>query len=222
MPEDAGTPSPTKRERQRERADQQRVAAEQQKRSAQRRSAMWTIAVVVAVVVVGTALVVTRAGTPPAASDGAQATPDAIAGVETYTVTDPSHVEGPVTYEQTPPVGGPHAPAWQNCGVYDAPVANENAVHSMEHGAVWIAYSPALPDAEVDAVRSLAAGNPYVLVSPHPDVTTGVVASAWSKQLALDSLDEAKLSEFVTAFAQGPQSPEPGAPCTGGIGEPSG
>ena len=222
MSEDAGTPSPTKRERQRERADQQRVAAEQQKRSSQRRSAMWTVAVVAAVAVAGTALVLTRAGTPPATSDGAQATAGAIAGVETFTVTDQSHVEGPVTYEQTPPVGGPHSSAWQNCGVYDVPVANENAVHSMEHGAVWIAHSPELPAAEVEAVRSLAAGNPYVLVSPHPDVASGVVASAWTQQLALDSFDEVRISEFVAAFAQGPQSPEPGAPCTGGIGEPSG
>ncbi|MPZ29305.1 MAG: DUF3105 domain-containing protein, partial [Micromonosporaceae bacterium] len=49
-----------------------------------------------------------------------------------------------------------------------------------------------------------------------------VVASAWGKQLPLDSADDPRLKEFVRTFAQGPQTPEPGAPCTGGAGEPVG
>jgi hypothetical protein len=47
-----------------------------------------------------------------------------------------------VDYPQSPPVGGPHNPIWQNCGFYSKPVRDEYAVHSMEHGAVWITYSP--------------------------------------------------------------------------------
>ena len=35
-----------------------------------------------------------------------------------------------------PPAGGPHDPAWLDCGVYDEPVRDENAVHDLEHGTV--------------------------------------------------------------------------------------
>ena len=48
-------------------------------------------------------------------------------GVESFEIPSRFHTEGPVLYEQNPPVGGDHAPVWQNCGFYDAPVRTENA-----------------------------------------------------------------------------------------------
>jgi hypothetical protein len=59
------------------------------------------------------------------------------------------HVDGPVTYTVTPPVGGPHNGIWMNAGVYTKPIPSERAVHNMEHGAVWITYEPDLPASEV-------------------------------------------------------------------------
>jgi hypothetical protein len=59
-----------------------------------------------------------------------------------------------------------------------------------------------------------------VLVSPYPDLPAPVVASAWGKQLQLDSANDPRLEQFVSAFREGPQTPEPGAPCTGGTGNP--
>ena len=141
-------------------------------------------------------------------------------GVESFAIPSRNHVEGTVSYPQTPPVGGDHNPVWQNCGFYSSPVRNENAVHSMEHGAVWITYQPDLPSDQVDVLRNLARDNTYILVSPFPDSPAPVVASAWGKQLQLDSANDPRLEQFVSAFREGPQAPERGAPCTNGIGEP--
>ena len=141
-------------------------------------------------------------------------------GVESFAIPSRNHVEGIVSYPQTPPVGGDHNPVWQNCGFYSSPVRNENAVHSMEHGAVWITYQPDLPSDQVNVLRNLAHDNTYVLVSPFPDSPAPVVASAWGKQLQLDSANDPRLEQFVSAFREGPQAPERGAPCTNGIGEP--
>jgi hypothetical protein len=67
------------------------------------------------------------------------------AGVTSYSNLSRDHTKEPVDYPQSPPVGGPHNPIWQNCGFYSKPVRDENAVHSMEHGAVWIPTPPTFP-----------------------------------------------------------------------------
>jgi hypothetical protein len=71
------------------------------------------------------------------AADG-EGSPEGIEGVEAYDIDDNSHTEGFVEYDQSPPVGGPHNPVWANCDFYSSEVPSENAVHALEHGAVWI------------------------------------------------------------------------------------
>ena len=142
--------------------------------------------------------------------------------VETYDVGPANqHTQADVDYEQSPPVGGEHNAVWQNCGYYAEPVRDENAVHSLEHGAVWITYSPDLPQDEVERLRDIAQNQTYILVSPYEGLPSPVVASAWGKQLGLESAGDSDLERFIGAFRQGPQTPEPGAVCTGGIGQPA-
>lgn len=141
-----------------------------------------------------------------------------IEGVEEFTITSQVHVAGDVDYEQTPPVGGDHDAVWQNCGFYDEPVRSEHAVHSLEHGAVWVTYDPELDAAEVDTLRRLANRHPFLLASPYEGLPSPVVASAWGYQLQLDTTDDARLDAFLRQYLQGPQTPEPGAACHGGVG----
>ena len=137
--------------------------------------------------------------------------------VQTYDVgPGGEHSEEDVDYEQSPPVGGVHNPVWQNSGFYDQPIRDENAVHTLEHGAVWIAYSPDLPADQQDHVRELVEGQTCMLASPYPDLGSPIVASAWGKQLALENADSPDLERFIRAYRQGPQTPEPGATCTNG------
>ncbi|MEW6635784.1 MAG: DUF3105 domain-containing protein [Actinomycetota bacterium] len=142
--------------------------------------------------------------------------------VQTYDVgPGGQHTEGDVDYAQSPPAGGEHNPVWQNCGFYSEPVREETAVHSLEHGAVWITYRPDLPPEQVRQLRQLAQSQTYILVSPYPGLDAPVVASAWGKQVRLDGADDPDLDRFIRAYRQGPQTPEPGAVCTGGVGEPA-
>lgn len=143
-----------------------------------------------------------------------QANKPSLADVQTYQISQ-GHVNTPVTYEQNPPVGGEHSPVWLNCGIYERPVPNENAVHSMEHGAVWITYQPDLPPAQVQTLTE-AMPDTYAILSPQEGLKAPVVASAWGTQLELTGADDARLPEFIKQFRQGPQTPEPGALCTGG------
>ena len=140
--------------------------------------------------------------------------------VQTYEVGPAGeHTQGDVDYDQTPPTGGEHNDVWQNSGFYEEPVRDENAVHTLEHGAVWITYAPDLPQDQKDQIRQLVEGQTCMLASPHPDLQAPVVASAWGKQLTLESADSPDLEQFVRAFRQGPQTQEPGATCTGGTAD---
>ncbi len=142
--------------------------------------------------------------------------------VQTYDVGPAGdHTQGDVDYAQTPPAGGAHNDVWQNCGFYDEPITDEVAVHSLEHGAVWITYTPDIPQDELERLRDLSEGNSYVLVSPYPDQGSPIVATAWGKQLSLESAEDSNLERFINAYSQGPQTPEPGAPCSGGVGDPA-
>jgi hypothetical protein len=143
-----------------------------------------------------------------------------VPGVSVVEITDRDHVQGDLDYPQSPPIGGNHNPAWQNCGVYRQPVADENAVHTLEHGAVWITYEPDLDAGQIATLEALADGQTHVLVTPYPGLTQPVVATAWGVQQGYDSADDPGITEFIRAFQEGPQTPEPGAPCTSGVGTP--
>lgn len=148
-----------------------------------------------------------------------------IPGVQSFSGLARTHLAGAVSYPQRPPAGGPHSPVWLNCGIYATPVSSTSAVHSLEHGAVWITYRPGLPAAAVSQLQGLVRGESprarsYVILSPYPGLPTSVVASAWGKQLRLASASDPRLPRFITTYAQGPQTPEPGAACSGGTGTP--
>ena len=153
-------------------------------------------------------------GTPVPPTDGE------ISGIQHFEDLSNLHVDTRVDYPQTPPVGGEHAPAWLNCGIYDQPVPNENAVHALEHGAVWITYDPLLPSSQVETLRTLTRGGSHRLLSPYAGLPSRIVVSSWGYQLQLDSVDDPRLAQFIAQFEQGPTTPEPGAPCAGGVGAP--
>jgi len=147
------------------------------------------------------------------------------------------HVDGPVTYAVTPPVGGPHNGIWMNAGVYTKPIPSERAVHNMEHGAVWITYQPDLPASEVAALTAFvtkqslipetgetASGAPttnsnrYLDLSPWATSTlpAPIVMSAWGHQLRLTSATDPRMQTFVDTFRNSATySPEHGAAVDG-------
>jgi len=120
-----------------------------------------------------------------------------------------------------PPTGGPHNPTWQNCGIYAEPVQPEYAIHSMEHGAVWLTYHPDLAADQVATLQDLAQGQSYLILSPYPDQSSDIVLTAWDVQLELESAADERIQEFITKY-RGSRGPEPGAPCSGGVGTPPG
>jgi hypothetical protein len=140
-------------------------------------------------------------------------------GIEVYPATTNKTVSGPIEYDRTPPTNGNHDPLWQNCGFYEEPIKDRHAVHSMDHGVVWITYRPDLPSGQVNELRSYGEED-YVIVSPYPGQDAPVISTSWRVQLELDGAGDPRLREFVDGFRVSEIAPLSGNRCEGGVGNP--
>ncbi|MEV0650124.1 DUF3105 domain-containing protein [Phytomonospora sp. NPDC050363] len=146
---------------------------------------------------------------------------EAISGVTNFrtgTELGRDHVEGDQTYGQTPPVGGNHNAAWETCNgiVYTEQIPDEHAVHSLEHGAVWITYRPDLATDQVAKLATRVEGKDYTLMSPYPNLDSPITLQAWGFQLKVDNADDARINEFIEVLRV-KASVEDGATCNGGV-----
>ena len=126
-----------------------------------------------------------------------------------------NHVAGPVDYPTLPPPGGDHSGTPQMCAVYSEPIAPEQALHSMEHGAVWVTYNDEASESDVEALTREVENQQYRLMSPLPEQESPIVLTAWGRTLEVDSADDERVDQFLTAYTNGPQTLEKGAACTG-------
>jgi Protein of unknown function (DUF3105) len=143
---------------------------------------------------------------------------DEISGLKTFEyAAGQDHVTTPVQYEQSPPVGGPHDGNWADCTgtVYDVDIRHENAVHSLEHGAVWITYNPdELSDDDVATLADLVDGESGRLMSPYAGLDSPISLQSWNHQLKVDSVADKRIKQFADFFTRnGDFYPEVGASC---------
>ncbi|MHB8340807.1 MAG: DUF3105 domain-containing protein [Mycobacteriales bacterium] len=199
------------------------AAAEQATRRSRRRRRVAVGAGITAAVLAVIAGVV--ATVLPATNSAPGGSP--IPGVVVYHHLTDTVSTSAVSYPQVPPAGGPHSAEVQNCGIYTQPVPNTNAVFDLAVGAVWITYQPGISADQLVVLKDLVESEPlingarYMTLSPYPGLPSPVVATAWGVQLRLPSANDPRLPEFIHYYRLGPQTPEPSAPCTGGVGTPS-
>ncbi|NPC44398.1 DUF3105 domain-containing protein [Nocardioides sp. zg-1230] len=184
-----------------------------------RRSLPLVLAGVASALVLGAALVAPLVDRVVRGEERAQRALD-LTLVETWEIIDRSHTEDDLTYEQDPPAGGAHAPVWLACGVYDEPVREENAVHDLEHGTVWITHDPELSEDDRAALAAQLPDNG--IMSPRDDLPSPVVVTVWGAQLRLDGADDRRLGLFLEEYGDGHTAPEYGVSCQGGTPDPQG
>jgi Protein of unknown function (DUF3105) len=177
--------------------------------------AMTAAVVLFAAGVIGYALVkVNEASknTPEAKAEAARS----IQGVVVKDFPGGQHNDGVVKYAESPPMGGQHANQWADCTgtVYPNPIRQENAVHSLEHGSIWITYRPGLAADQVDALKKKVDGVEQMLMSPYPGLKSAISLQAWGHQLAVDNASDARIDEFIDDLRLNPTvAPEPNGTC---------
>jgi hypothetical protein len=144
----------------------------------------------------------------------------ALKAVKTFDYVGNEHTTDPVTYTETPPAGGPHDPVWLDCGSYTQPVRNENAVHALEHGSVWVTYRPGLAPSDIEALtaalRTVKSGK--TILSPYDGLPAPVVVTVWNAQLDVTGPRDPRLPLFLSFYGDGHTAPEGSvASCAGGV-----
>lgn len=122
-----------------------------------------------------------------------------------------------VAYDHSPPFGGPHDATWPMCNgvVYEKAVRNENMVHGLEHGAVWIAYNPdKITGPALQSLRDRMQGGNYIMLSPYPGLDSPISLQSWGHQLKLNDPADKRIDQFVQALRLNQYTyPEVGASC---------
>ncbi len=117
-----------------------------------------------------------------------------------------------VTYMTNPPSSGNHYDCWAAYQTYTSPVPWGNLVHSMEHGAMIIAYNcPAGCATDVAAIQSFIDALPLdpncgaalqknrIILVPDPNLAVRFAAAAWGWTLKSDCFDAAAFQQFFDA-----------------------
>ncbi len=134
-------------------------------------------------------------------------------GIERVSVSTRDHAEGPIEYERVVPAGGEHNPNPLTCTIYDQPIPTENAVHSLEHGAVWVTYQNE-DVVNLGALERLVRSHSKVILSPVPAQEPPIMATAWGWQLELQDAGDIRLPQFIQAVqGEHSQAPESGVRC---------
>ena len=125
------------------------------------------------------------------------------------------HTSGTISYEDSPPVSGQHAPNPAPCGVHGEPIPNENMVHTLEHGSIGLLYAP---DLDVEQIRELEAivddFDDHTFSMPYEGaMDTPIVVAAWGHTMELEEVEEDSIRQFIEEFRNGGDAPEKGTPC---------
>ena len=145
-------------------------------------------------------------------------TAEQISGLQAYDYPNgQGHVATPVDYPESPPVGGEHDGEWADCTgtVYSVDIRNENAVHSLEHGAVWITYDPGrVSEDDIATLSELVDGRSGLMLSQRPGLGTPISLQSWSNQLTVEAATDPRLQQAADFLTFNPDiTPEPGATC---------
>ena len=133
-----------------------------------------------------------------------------------------NHVDGEIDYTgySNPPTYGDHHGFDPNgtdsnpgitprpTGVYSSEQPDEDLIHNLEHGHVWISYNPdIIDDSDLASLENLVrdgspdpnGGGVGVILTPRAANDTMIALVSWGRLLTLDSYDPTTIRDFVEA-----------------------
>lgn len=111
-----------------------------------------------------------------------------------------------IAYPSYPPTSGQHADSATTWGLHTEPVADEVAVHNLEHGGVVVSHNNISAD-DLSKITALLRSYPRdqyaevkLLIRPYGKIAPGaIVLTAWNWIDELTGYDEARVKAFMDA-----------------------
>jgi hypothetical protein len=183
----------------------ERKAKQQQQSQNQQ---MMVIAGIVAVAIIIAAIAFYSRQQSPLADVDLSAVPDA--SVE-YPTQGRDHIEvgdPHDPYNSNPPTSGPHASPLRT-DTYTRQYPDENLIHNLEHGHIWLSYQDEGDSETIDLLRSIQSQFPSsVIVTFRPNNDARIAVAAWQRLLKLEEPDENQIMAFISRYRD--KAPESG------------
>jgi len=130
---------------------------------------------------------------------------------QTYEIQSREHIEvgaSPPAYNSNPPTGGWHYADPADIGFYTSQLPDEQLVHNLEHGQIWISFRDADDQAAIDVLRDVQGRQPgTVIVTHRPENPARIAVASWGQLLLLDEPDVNQMAAFITRYKN--RAPEP-------------
>ena len=185
-----------RRELRRQEQDQQFESLNRKRKI--KKTAVWLIAIVVLLLIIGGAYQWAKSS-------------EANRPGEAIPVQPAEHIQPgqplPGLYLSNPPVSGWHYGETVEWGIYDQELTDQNVIHNLEHGGIWITYKPDVPAELVENLKRVAGEyKRKVVLSPRAANDSPIALAAWGRLDKFDYFDEARIKKFIKAYKdKGPE-----------------
>jgi len=115
-------------------------------------------------------------------------------------------------YASDPPSSGSHYRNTARVRFYDEEAREENIVHNLEHGDIWIAYHPRISQVAKDQLKNIQGTK--IIVTPRDANEFDISLVAWGRidsfNIDGDTLDEFRVKDFIKRYInKGPEKVSP-------------
>lgn len=120
-------------------------------------------------------------------------------------------------YSSNPPTSGAHYAQTARSGFREEVIPDQNIIHNLEHGDIWISYRPGISDAAKEELKQFGAAK--VIITPREANETDIALAAWGRldtfNLEDDALPIERIEDFIKRYTNRGPERVPGA--SGGI-----
>lgn len=109
-------------------------------------------------------------------------------------------------YNSNPPTSGWHYAQPATWGVHQDELPDEQLIHNLEHGGIWISYKDVDPTTKSELER-IARSNQKVILTPRSKNDAPIVLASWGRSQKLEKFDRDAIINFIKANKN--KSPEP-------------
>ncbi len=134
-----------------------------------------------------------------------------------YSIQGRDHIAVGATHESynsNPPTSGSHYDTPAEPGYYDEPLVDEQLVHNLEHGEIWLSYHPRVSREVKEALRQFIEP-PWVIITPRAANESDLAVVAWGRldtfnlaaSTTLTLTDNQRLTDFILRYKNhGPEN----------------